>query len=149
MMLFTASIAFLVLALDRLTKIFVLNNMFQGQSVKVIPGVFHFTLVLNTGAAFGILKDQRAVFIALSVIVVAFIILYTLRRKTRDTLLSVSLGLILGGALGNMIDRIWFGHVIDFLDLRIWPVFNVADSCITIGTVILIVSVFKSSKQAL
>ena len=144
MMFYAASIA---LILDRLTKHIAVNNMFEGQSVKVFPGIFHLTLVLNKGAAFGLLKDQKMLFVALSVLVIIFIIYYTLSKKTTDRAALIALGLVLGGAVGNLIDRVRLGYVIDFLDLGIWPVFNIADSCITIGAAILILKMFLRKRD--
>ena len=134
--------AFFALLLDRITKILAVKILLQGQSIKIIPGVFHFTLVLNRGAAFGIFKGQTALFIALSLLAIVFILIYTLRKRREDPLLSLSLGLVLGGAAGNLIDRIMFVYVIDFFDFRVWPVFNIADSCITIGMFFLMARAF-------
>lgn len=129
-----ASIIFII---DRCTKFAALSILSDGSSIKVIPGFFHFSLVLNNGAAFGTLKGFNAFFIALSIIAILFIVLYIYRNKTPAAGLVMSLGLIMGGAMGNLADRVRFGYVIDFLDFRVWPVFNIADSAITIGTVIL------------
>jgi len=92
------------------------------------------TLVRNTGAAFGLFRDQTIIFILISAIAIICIGFYLIKKKTSYYL---PLSLILGGAVGNLIDRLRFGYVVDFIDLRFWPVFNVADSCITIGAVIL------------
>lgn len=124
---------FAVLALDQAVKFVIYSRLSGGQSMKVIPNIFHITLVLNKGAAFGLLKDQRIFFIILSVSAIFFIIAYIWKNNSRSIFLLSSLGLLLGGATGNLIDRIRFGYVIDFLDFRVWPVFNVADSAITIG----------------
>lgn len=94
----------------------------------------HLTLVRNTGAAFGLFRDQTIIFILISAAAIIFIGFYLIKKKTSYYL---PLALILGGAVGNLIDRLRFGYVVDFIDLRFWPVFNVADSCITIGAVIL------------
>jgi len=92
--------------------------------------------VHNRGAAFGILKNQLFVFVIISLLAIA-LILYHLKDRKKSRLSSISLSLILGGAVGNLIDRLRFGFVIDFLDFRVWPVFNIADSAITIGVVLL------------
>ena len=126
-----------VFIIDRFTKAIAINSIFLGQSIKIIPKIFYLTLVLNNGTAFGLFKGWRIVFILFSAAVIASIIVYTLKHKDIDKISSVILGLILGGASGNLVDRVWFGRVIDFFDFRIWPVFNVADSCITIGVTIL------------
>ncbi len=129
--------AALVVIVDRLAKYLVFSNLLQDQSIEVIPKLFHITLVLNTGAAFGIFKNFTAFFAVSSFFVITLIGVYAWRCKIKDLFLSLSLGLILGGAIANLIDRLIFGYVIDFLDFRIWPVFNIADSCVTMGSVIL------------
>jgi signal peptidase II len=131
------SVSSFVLIVDRLTKHILLKNLSEGESVGVIPGLFHVTLVLNSGAAFGLFKGQSAFFIVLTALVILFICLYIWRGGCKDILTLAALGLIMGGAAGNLIDRVLFGYVIDFLDFRIWPVFNIADASITIGAFIL------------
>ena len=133
----TLWVASLVLISDRLTKYIVIKRLLHGQSIIVFPNIFHITLVLNKGTAFGLFKDQNVFLISLSVLAISFIIIHIWLRKAKDALLYLGLGLILGGAVGNLIDRIIYGYVIDFLDFRIWPVFNIADSSITIGAIIL------------
>lgn len=126
-----------ILALDQLSKIVVAKNLFLHQSVPVINGVFHLTLVHNQGAAFGILKNQLLLLIVTSLAAIA-LVCYNLRSGNGKRKIYIyALGFILAGAVGNLIDRIFFGYVIDFLDFRIWPVFNIADSSITIGACIL------------
>lgn len=134
-------IASCVVIIDRLTKYFFCSNLSHGRSIKVIPGIFHLTLVFNTGSAFGLFKDWTAFFIMTSIIVIALIFFHCLRYRHKDIFLILSLGLILGGAVGNLIDRILFGYVIDFFDFRVWPVFNIADSSITIGAALLVLKV--------
>ena len=136
MMLFTPAI--LVLFLDQLSKHLAAKNLILHRSVPIIKGIFHLTLIHNRGAAFGILKNQAPLFIFISLF--AIILIYFNLKKSRDKeniVFNISLALILGGALGNLIDRLFLGYVIDFLDFRIWPVFNVADSAITIGAILL------------
>lgn len=131
-------IASLVIIIDRLAKALVFNNLSEGQSIWVIPKIFHLTLVLNTGAAFGLFKDKNEFFIVTSFIIIALIFAYVWLDKQKDLVMLSALGLVLGGAAGNLIDRLVFGCIIDFLDFRVWPVFNIADSSITIGSVLLI-----------
>ena len=126
-----------VFAADRLTKYFIIKSLALGQSIKVVPNILHITLVFNDGAAFGVLRNCGPFFIIFSFSVIAFILLVVSRSSRMDWLAAASLALILGGASGNLIDRLKFGYVIDFLDFRIWPVFNIADSCITIGVIII------------
>ena len=127
-----------ILSLDQLSKLLATKNLALNDSLPLIKGVFHLTLVHNSGAAFGIFKDQTFLFIFTSLFAI-ILISYKLKfSKNKFPFVYVfSLALILSGAIGNLIDRMFFGYVIDFLDFRIWPVFNVADSAITIGAVIL------------
>jgi signal peptidase II len=121
----------LVLLLDQITKLAVRRCLLPGESFPIIRGIFHLSYVQNPGAAFGILKYQTGLFIGITALVVAAIIFYA--PRVDQGLLSLALSLELGGALGNLIDRLRFGYVVDFLDFRIWPVFNVADMAIVIG----------------
>jgi signal peptidase II len=136
----------LIFAADRLTKYFIIKSLALGQSIRVIPDIFHITLVFNNGAAFGVLQNCALFFIIFSFAAIALILLIIFRAHQMDALLAVSLALILGGAAGNLVDRIKFGYVIDFLDFRVWPVFNIADSCISIGIALIAFSfIFKRS----
>ena len=137
MMLKVLSVSSLVVIVDRLTKYILFRNLSEGESVRLIPGLFHITLVLNSGAAFGLFKGRSLFFTVSSALVMIFICVYIWRGGCKDLLTLTALGLILGGAAGNLIDRVLFGYVIDFLDFRIWPVFNIADASITIGAFIL------------
>ena len=128
-------LAAVILSLDQLTKFIITKNLMPHESMPVIKGIFHFTLVHNRGAAFGILKGQLFLFIFTSAI--AIILIYRTLKNCHLNLYSISLGLILAGAIGNLIDRLIFGYVIDFLDFRIWPVFNIADASITIGAILM------------
>ena len=132
--------------LDIVTKITVFVTMSEGQSIKILPNIFHITLVLNKGTAFGLLKGFNIFFIITSFIAAVLIILYIGGHKKMDQASMVALGFILGGAIGNMVNRVRFGCVIDFLDFRVWPVFNIADSCITVGVVILITNMLMFRK---
>ena len=146
-MIFIMSIALYIGILDRITKIASCISLSPGQSVKVLPDIFHITLVLNKGSAFGLFKEGRPFFIASSIIAIIFIVLYVWKNKIMSPILRLGLGLILGGAAGNLIDRLRFGYVIDFLDFRVWPVFNVADSAITVGVAILILKVLRKNLE--
>ncbi len=127
-----------VLVFDQLTKIVVTKSLSLYQSIPVIQGVFHITLVHNRGAAFGILKNQVPLFIITSLLAIV-LIYYHLKGSAykKFSLMDVSLSFILAGAIGNLIDRIFLGYVVDFLDFRVWPVFNIADSAITAGAVLI------------
>ncbi len=140
-------IAALVVLLDRLTKWAVASNIPLHESVVVIPGLFHLTHVENPGAAFGLFADSSAqwkVGALVSFSVVALVIVSALLWKKSHSLSTTTIGLslILGGATGNLWDRMVSGHVVDFLDFYVgsyhWPAFNVADSAIVIGAILLI-----------
>jgi len=127
-----------ILFFDQAAKFLVIKNLSLNESIPVLRGIFHISLVHNRGAAFGLLNNQVPVFIAATLLAIALIALSLKNSKAnRLSLYNISLYLILGGALGNLIDRLLFGYVIDFLDFRVWPVFNIADSAITIGAVLL------------
>lgn len=125
-----------ILFFDQLSKFILTKYLAQNQSIPVINGVFHLTLIYNRGAAFGILRNQVPLFIVTSIFAV-ILIYFAIKKNSHRKLYSLALCLILAGALGNLADRLFFGYVIDFLDFRIWPVFNLADSAITIGAVLL------------
>ncbi|MFC1658078.1 signal peptidase II [Candidatus Omnitrophota bacterium] len=142
----TKYLVIVILALDQLTKYIVSRGIPLGASVPVVKNVFHLTYVLNSGAAFGILKNQTYFFITVAIAAVVFIIVILSRRQEGPE--RYALYLILAGAVSNLIDRVRLGAVIDFLDFRIWPVFNIADSAITIGAIVLAYSILKSKKTA-
>ncbi|HOD12509.1 MAG TPA: signal peptidase II [Candidatus Omnitrophota bacterium] len=140
----------LVVCADRLSKLFFLNTLSLGESIPVIRNIFHFTLVHNTGIAFGLFKDQGFIFIGVSLASVLFFswMLFVHPQSPLPGRLSVvSFSLIISGAIGNLIDRLQYGFVIDFIDLRIWPVFNIADSAITIGACVFILTCIPSSAK--
>ncbi|MGE5484989.1 MAG: signal peptidase II [Ignavibacteriales bacterium] len=128
--------------LDLASKKVVKSLMTPNQSIPIIPNVFHLTYVLNPGAAFGLFAYKRIYFILVTVIVIVLILIYGKRFAGNSVLLQLSLGLELGGALGNLVDRVIIGRVVDFLDLRVWPVFNVADSAIVIGVALFAMEAF-------
>lgn len=133
----------LILVLDQATKYLASINLLEGQTIPVINGIFHITLVHNRGAAFGLFQAHSGVFVVLSIIVASLILYINYRWVNKGTLVTCVLALIVGGAIGNLIDRLRLGYVVDFLDFRIWPVFNVADSAISIGTIVLIIYIIK------
>ena len=144
-------IAFFVIALDQITKLMVANSMQLYQSMQLL-NFFNLTYVHNTGAAFSFLSEgggwQRWFFAGLAIVMSAVMTLWLGQLKENQTLLAVSLSLILGGAIGNLIDRLAYGYVIDFLDLYYhswhWPAFNIADSGITIGVGLMLIDSFFS-----
>ncbi len=129
-------IVFSVILLDQLTKHLAIQFLQLNTPVPVINNFLNLTLVHNRGAAFGFFQNQLLLFVLVSLLAIGLII-YNLKNDKNSAILKCALALILGGAAGNLIDRLRFGFVVDFLDLRIWPVFNLADSVITIAAVIL------------
>ena len=130
-------VAAAVFLVDLLTKQWVATHLQTGQSIRVIPGLFSLTYVDNAGAAFGLLQNQTLLFIAITVAVVALILTYGRRAARHQPLLGLAFGLQLGGALGNLLDRLLYARVIDFLNVRGFPfVFNVADSAIVVGGIL-------------
>ncbi len=143
------TVAFIIIT-DRLSKIYFAKFLSEGESLPIIRNVLHMTLVHNTGIAFGLFKDHGIIFI---IIPIVFVILLVINiyyyKKTQSLSLPYILGfsLIIGGAVGNLVDRITLGYVIDFVDIRIWPVFNIADSAITIGAVIILLQCIPLSAK--
>lgn len=141
-------IALAIVLTDQATKAIVVRSMRLGQSIAIVPGYLDLTFVLNPGAAFSLLatlpeRIRNPFFILISVAAVVLIVVYHARHLRGHRLATVSLGLILGGAVGNLIDRIRLGVVVDFLDAHVhqyhWPVFNVADSAISVGVTLLLI----------
>ncbi|MCW2277231.1 signal peptidase II [Heliophilum fasciatum] len=136
-----AGTALTVLALDRWSKYLVQSRMAEHESIPLWPDVFHLTYILNPGAAFGIFAHQRWLFIGITVLVLLGILLAAWKLTDDHVLLRLGLALQAGGAVGNFIDRVQSGLVIDFLDFRIWPIFNIADIAITVGVALLIIGI--------
>jgi signal peptidase II len=127
---------------DQLTKFLATAFLSPGKGIPVINKVFHLTLVHNTGAAFGMFRSRPYLFVVAAIVAIFFINFILLRRShTLSVAEKISLYLILAGTLGNLTDRLRLGYVVDFIDLRIWPVFNLADSFITVGAIMLGLSV--------
>ncbi len=130
-------VAIVVIILDQIVKYMVKTSMALQQSIPVIEDVFHITYIHNQGAAFGMLSDKTSLLALMTLIVVGVLIWYAMRMKSTSKVLRLSLALILGGSVGNLIDRVRFGYVVDYLDFRVWPVFNLADSALVVGAFIL------------
>lgn len=127
------SVAYLsVLVLDRVLKWLVASRMYPGQSIPLAP-FLHITLVHNTGAAFGFLRGFQPFLAVLGLVAGVGVFWLARRLPPREVGLRLALGAAGGGALGNFFDRVVYGYVLDFVDLRIWPVFNLADSAILLG----------------
>ena len=141
-------VALIVVAIDQLSKWAVVQFMELFESIPVIEGWLHITSSRNTGAAFSILQNKQWFLIPLSILVIVFIIYYIYKER-KNKLFSFSLALVLGGAVGNLIDRIITGSVVDFIDVRIinFAIFNIADSAITIGVTLLIIDIIFFQKK--
>ncbi len=144
-------IALFVLVLDQITKWAVVRNMEFGESIKIIDQFFYLTSHRNKGAAWGMLEGQMWLFYIITLVVVAGIIYYMQTQAKGKPLFQVSLAFILGGAIGNFIDRLFRKEVVDFLDTYIFgydfPIFNIADSALTIGVILLFIQVFKEERK--
>lgn len=123
----------LFLIADQAVKHLVRTTMVEGQSIPVIENIFHITYIENPGAAFGILANQRMLFLILTALIVGVMVYLYFSLRNKKSLTAISLGIVVSGAIGNFIDRFMQGTVTDFLDFRIWPIFNIADICICVG----------------
>jgi signal peptidase II len=141
--------AFAIILLDQITKYYINSYMSVGDSFPVIHGFFNIAHVRNPGAAFGIFSKSPEIFrtvflIAVTTAAMVLILYYVRMNRGRDALMNLALSMIFGGAIGNLIDRIRFGEVIDFLDFYVgphhWPAYNVADSAISTGAVLLLLT---------
>lgn len=134
-------------AADRLTKHLVSANMSIRQSIPVIQDIFHITYQTNNGAAFSILSGRVEFLIAATVLIIGALVAYILKMKPKSKLFGIAAALIISGALGNLVDRITRGFVVDFLDARFinFPIFNVADICVVVGAALFCIYVFKST----
>lgn len=142
-----AIVFFLILA-DQAIKFLVVSYMKLGESIPVLAGIFHITYIENPGAAFGLFANQRVIFIVAAALVIAAACLMYRRLMSEKVIVRWGVALLLGGAAGNLIDRVRIGCVIDFLDFRIWPVFNIADIGICIGVALLMYALlFDKEKE--
>ncbi len=133
-----------LVAADQLSKLWIRSNLAIGESLFEV-GFFRLTRVHNTGAVFGLFQGQSFPLTIIALVGVAAILLFALRfshhfPSLNNSLGKVSLGLILGGTMGNLIDRLRFGYVTDFIDVGIWPSFNIADSSVVVGVIIVVCS---------
>ncbi len=143
-------LSLLVLVLDQLSKLWVVANFDLYESIQLIPQL-NFTYVHNTGAAFSFLSSaggwQRWFFVAIALIASISLSIWLTRLKPAERWMAVTLSLILGGAIGNVIDRISYGYVIDFIDVYYqtwhWPVFNIADCAISVGVLMMLIDTFR------
>ena len=152
------AIAALIVLLDRVTKLWIIAHIKPGHAIVVIPKVFRLTHVVNTGAAFSIFEGAtspalvRNLLVGFSIIAVAVVLVLIWKMGRSATVTSVALALILGGAIGNLYDRIRFAYVVDFLEVHIvhyhWPDFNVADSAIVVGACLLLLEMLRPQRSA-
>ena len=129
------SIIVVTLILDQLVKWLVRSQMVLGESIPLLQNVFHLTYIENPGAAFGLFKDKTIFFVIFTLIIIGIMVYLYLHQTNRKTLFAYSLALVIGGAAGNLIDRVVKGTVTDMFDFRIWPVFNIADMAVVIGLI--------------
>ncbi len=157
-MLLSLLLSALVIILDQLSKMWVVGHFAIFESQVVIPGLFNLTYLTNKGAAFGLLNGnygawRQIFFVVIAVIVLIGMIIAIRRLKEQDSICAVALGLIAGGAIGNLLDRLRLGSVVDFLDFYYkghhWPAFNVADSAITVGVGLLVLHQIIAGRKQL
>jgi len=166
---FCLSITFLVIFLDQLSKTIIYHSLILGQSISVLGEFFKITYILNPGGAFGTKLGGNNLYTILSLIAIVLTFIFFFQTKKEQVLIRTGLALILGGAIGNLIDRFRFGQVVDFLDfdffnislpefkfgfinfsgfhLDRWPVFNIADSSVTCGAILIILQMFLTPKK--
>lgn len=140
-----------IFGLDRIVKFIIQKTMFEGESITVWDNIFRWTYLKNEGMAFGFLPEAKYVFLTITLLIIVGIIgLLVLKKIKTDLRLNLAFGFVLGGALGNLYDRITLGAVIDFLDFGFrdyrWPTFNVADSAICLGIFMILYSSYKGGK---
>ena len=149
-------LSLLVFVLDQASKLFFENSLSLYQQIVIIPDYFSWTLAYNKGAAFSFLASesgwQRWFFAAVAVVVSVVLVVWLKRLKANETWLALALSLVLGGAIGNLFDRVVYGHVIDFILVHwqnrwYFPAFNLADSAITLGAILLALDMFKPQKS--
>jgi len=137
----------LLLAADRLTKFWAVSSLPVNVPQPLIGQAIRLTYMQNTGGSFGLLPGKAALFIAASAVVSVALLVLLLLRRVRGAWLRLGLSVILAGAIGNLIDRAAYGYVIDFFEIRGFPVFNLADSCITVGAVLVIIGVLWGGER--
>lgn len=140
-------LSLLVIIIDQVTKWLVMTNMELGESIPIIENFLYITSHRNSGAAWGILAGQMTFFYIITAIVIVIVVYYIKKHAHESKLLGVGLGLVLGGAIGNFIDRLAYQEVVDFIDVYLgsynYPIFNVADSALVIGVILIGIVVLK------
>lgn len=140
-----------LIVIDQITKLLTINYLLPVNSVEIIKNILSFTYVENRGAAFGIMQNSRIFFLIFTVILIGAIIIYTIKTKPQNKLYLVSTSLIIAGGMGNFIDRLFRGYVVDMIEVTFieYPVFNFADICVVIGAILFCIYMFfdKSEKS--
>ncbi|MGI9116626.1 MAG: signal peptidase II [Gaiellales bacterium] len=139
-------IILVTVAADQVTKKIARDSFTPNDPFEVLP-FFHFTNTWNTGIAFGQFRDNQVIVIALSIIAIAWMLVYFARSGGRSPILPVAIGLLAGGASSNLFDRLTQGHVTDFLELSHFPVFNLADAAITVGVILLLITLLSGERR--
>lgn len=133
--------------IDLYIKFIVMNKMVEGESIPIWPGVFHLTYIQNPGAAFGMLAGKTWFFVTVTALVLLGMAVCYRWISQAGPLYHWALGLVAGGAIGNLVDRVRYTKVIDYLDFRIWPVFNLADTAICIGVGLILLDAFRDLRN--
>lgn len=140
-----------IFLLDRFTKVLVINNLSLGESISIINDFLNITYVNNHGAAFGIM-DGKVIFIVIVSILIFAYLIYEIRKESHSKLITISISFVIGGLLGNLFDRVVYGHVIDFFDFNLFgydfAIFNVGDAFIVIGTILLAIGFLLEERNA-
>ena len=143
------SIIFLIV--DQITKILVVNSLVPGENIEIIKNIFSIIYTNNTGAAFSILLGKRIFLIVVAVLIIGVLLYYIKRNKIEKKIDIIALSFVIGGSLGNLIDRIVRGYVIDFISIKIgnynFPIFNVADALIVVGVILLLLGAKGGNKR--
>ena len=142
-----AAVAAAALVADQITKQIVASTLELGSEVRVV-GPLSIHHVQNSGIAFGLFASATSLVIVLTAFAIAWMLLFFARSGARHPVLPAALGLVIGGSLSNLVDRVRLGHVTDFLDVRFWPAFNLADSFIVVGVAVLFVALLSSERAA-
>lgn len=150
-MVTTIIISIILLCIDQISKLLVVNLLTKTDSITIIKNFFYLTYINNDGAAFSILVGKRIFLILIAVLVIVMLIRYIKKNNIRNKLELVSISLIIGGSLGNLMDRVIRGYVIDFLDFKIFnynfPIFNLADTFIVIGVILLLLKEIRKENN--
>lgn len=140
-------VAAIVFAADLATKKIVSSILEPAQSIPIIKGLLNITYIQNTGVAFGLFPNQRIALVIIGVVVCAVILYYFSKAKKRDILLQIAFAIIFGGSLGNLFDRVFYGYVIDYIDVTFFSVFNFADIAINAGVLLILCDIFFKGER--